>query len=142
MNNPSNHHAEQAVFGRAIEWNKESTLGTLRFGVEESFPPIGIHTLEKLVNDGHLDPDQAHNYAPTVSTFLSWGQTLKREFGITPLYTGFMIAPYRSDSRISINGLILQSESSLPQPAIDRTLNRFSPDLIEAEESQLRLWWD
>lgn len=138
----SNRQAELAIFGRAIEWDEEATMGTIRFGVKYEFPPIDVETLETLVEQEYLNQNDAHNYAPSVGTFLSWGRELETDFDLSSLFTGFMTAPTRSDSRIAINGIILESRSSLPQPAIDRTLDRFSPDLIEAEDAQLRLWWD
>lgn len=142
MTNRSSHQAELTIFGRTIDWEEESALGTLRFGVEYAFPPIDTETLDELINEGYLDKDDAHNSSPTVGTFLSWGQEIRKEFEITPLFSGFMVAPSRPDSRITINGTILESSSPLPQSAIDQTLSRFSPDLIEAEDSRLHLWWD
>jgi hypothetical protein len=138
---------EYLAFGRRIDWKSEGQLGTVHFGSNPSdeFPPLPIGTVTDLIDDGFLDPEDGHNEAPPAKELLAWARSIRDEFYSYQFeigLTGYMVAPDRTDSRIQLNGVSIQSQGPLPEGLKRKSARRFDPDLVSVDESDIALIWD
>lgn len=146
MSQPYERERETLIFGRAIDWEAEATLGTVRFGPADNreFPAISPDTVEALVDQGYLERSDRHNDAPSVGPLIELAATLREEYpdSLSIGFSGFMVGPRRSDSRIRLDGFFVGAPHPIPQELIEDLVTRFDPDLIAAGQTYLEFWWD
>ena len=138
---------EQIAFGREINWEKEGDLGTIFFGPDtaDQFPPIPIGTMETLLKDGYIDPHHRHNNAPSASCLTNWADSIQQRFKSEQLrigLVGYMVSPFREDSRISLTGVSIRSSGPMPEEIKCEAAREFNPDLIVVDDFDVKFLWD
>lgn len=74
--------------------------GDFRFGGCQSFYDVTVEQLKQLVEEKFADPNDQHNYAPSIAEFIEF---MENHDGFT--VGGYAISPERNDYRISIDSI-------------------------------------
>jgi|AKVG01.1.fsa_nt_gi hypothetical protein len=123
---------EQVVFGRSIDWEEESVGGVVRF------KDLKTEDAKRLMKAGEIDPEGRQNNSPMASEFIKFMDSVD-DHDIRAI--GYMVAPDRSDSRITIEGL--RVDESISRDLMLRFTNKFRmADEFTVEEDYLRCWYD
>jgi hypothetical protein len=117
------------ILGLEIDWsNKQNDIAY--------FDNLDIRTLERLINDNFIDPNEAQNAAPFVKDIFIFMSKNPHVFA-----SGYLIGPYRDDYRISIDGLNVPSKFVTED--IKNKFLEFCRDADEIDqENGLMSWWD
>lgn len=65
-----------------------------------------------------------------------------REYQFEVGFSGYMVSPERSDSRIRLDGLSIRSPGPIPDELQSDVVRRFSPDLLTVDDFFIELRWD
>lgn len=105
-------------------------------GGSQRFAELDVFTLKTLVNEDFADPEDAQNSAPALGDILKFMEA-------NPGFTchGYAIEPYRSDYRISVEGVDYQGNPTIEQIVAFVKLFRFADELV-IEEDELYCWFD
>ena len=138
---------EQLAFNRQIDWDRESQLGAVFFGVEKSrqFPPLDIRSISRLADAGYIDLEASHNDAPSARELLSFAREVVdeyREYQFEVGFIGYMISPERKDSRIRLEGISIRSPGAIPEQLKAAVVRQFDPDLLTVDDFVIELKWD
>jgi len=136
---------ETLVFGRPIQWGEEtrSQYARIRPGGTTDTESISVATLETLLEDGYIDPNERHNNAPTVAQFYNWGSYYDQADNVTVAYRGYMIGPERPDTRISITEICVEDDSGIPDYIVEEFEATFdTAEILCIGEELLTAWWD
>jgi hypothetical protein len=94
-------------------------------------------TLQKLVDLKFADPDETQNDSPCINFFLEFIKTYP-----TIKAHGYIVHPSRDDARVSIEGLLCESDF-IPEDLVNKFKNVFhDADELEANSKKLRCWYD
>lgn len=97
---------------------------------------ISLETLEAMVQEGFIDPQERQNFSPTAMEFLEFMRKHPRVVA-----HGYAVSPYRDDYRVTIEGLLV-----LPEDYHSDLHNDFEQFCREADELRLGRclysWWD
>lgn len=94
------------------------------------FRGMDYDTLRKLVDEGHADPEDRQNYAPSIGELL---EALEMVEGVT--FEGYTVHEDRPDYRVSVDGFTAPRDDSL----VEQFHN--SDELI-FQDGTVRFWWD
>ena len=101
---------DRLIFGISVDW--EDQIGGIK-----NFYHLTISQLEQLLAQQFAYPGDRHNLAPAIAAFLEFGRTQERN-GLEVNFIGYAVDPWRSDYRVSIQGINCQGnicESQIEQ---------------------------
>lgn len=138
---------EEIAFGRFINWDSEGLLGTVFFGPgsHATFPSLPPTYVEELIRAGYLDPRSQHNDAPPAERLVNWAKNIQQDYIEHQLEVGvigYMVSPYRSDSRIRLTGVSIISPGPIPDALKQEAGRRFEPDELQVDDFEIVLKWD
>jgi len=117
------------ILNLKINWKKEKS------GIAY-FENLSVMTLETLLIQKFIDPNDCQNSAPSVKDIFNF---MCKYPQMTT--SGYAISPLREDYRISIDGLFVSKELVTPQ--LKKDFIEFCKDADEIEiDSDLVSWWD
>ena len=94
------------VFGKEGNWD-------LAKGGTISFEGMPVVVAQELVEKGYLDPKDSQNGSPLAQDFIDWAwDHLDPVEGVTPTFNGYVVAPERSDCRVTIDAIHVDWEDA------------------------------
>lgn len=128
------------VFGKEQDWSK-AWGGTLPF---EGMP---VAVAQELVEKGYLDPKDYQNSSPSAQDFIDWAwDHLDPVEGVTPTFNGYVVAPERSDCRVTIDAINVgwgEAPDDLRMDTMMDFANRFYwADDFSVDATSGYAWWD
>ncbi len=116
------------------------------------FDNLTIEQLEEISKVKGVNLYDKQNEAPTLKQFLEFGENVTR-FSLLNLdgelyYEGYLVDANRSDSRITIDGIVIENVSVKEDPEdldeLKSDFKRFArkADELEIEDNYMRAWWD
>lgn len=105
-------------------------------GGMQRFANMDVFTLQKLVDEGFVDLEDAQNSAPCVGDILKF---MKAYPGFT--CHGYAVDPKREDYRISLEGVEYNDMARMEQVVAFAELFRFADDFV-IQENRLYCWFD
>jgi len=139
---------ERIIFGRPLEWGKETTGQFARIG------PIGEHgpeyitpkTFRRLIDNGYIDPAGTQNGSATMGELCELGETALNDDSVDVVgYTGYMIGPDRPDSRITLTSITIEPPSGATlSKDVQRDFENVcrTADEYERDGYRCHAWWD
>ena len=121
---------EEIIFGRPIAWGQEEIGGVVRFD------GLFVEDLNLLFEEGLIDPDDCQNESPAAAIFFDFMKLFPDVYA-----HGYVVSPFRSDSRVTIEGLAFKGNVSMDLRNAFVNLCREADDL-RVGESSLFSWWD
>lgn len=142
---------ETIVFGRPIEWGKETLGQFARISPLEDIGPdyITPKTFRRLIDNGYIDPNGTQNASPTMERLCDLGERLESKDTVDHVeYTGYMVGPKRPDARITLTGITVVGldKDNMP-PLSDEVQQTFTDvcqqaDEFTADPYMCNAWWD
>jgi len=117
------------IFGTPKNWDND------RNGIWK-FDGISNETLTILLSEELIDPNESQNNSPTVGEIKEF---LDNHEGF--LAHGYVVSPYRNDSRVSLEGVTKSGEIDKDDVIAFYEMFRFA-DEITAHEKCLHCWYD
>jgi hypothetical protein len=124
---------DRILFGSEIDWEQQ-------FGGIKRFEGIALSQLEQIVECGFANPQDQHNFAPSIAALIEFAQEWISS-GLIIGFEGYAVHPLRDDYRVSIDGLRIQRPCSDEAVSAFRELARHADELM-IESGDLHAWWD
>ena len=148
---------EEADFPRLSEEAYSKILSIISpteksFGGIIRFDDLTFEQLEEISKVKGVNLYDKQNEAPTLKQFLEFGENVTR-FSLLNLdgelyYEGYLVDANRSDSRITIDGIVIKNVSVKEDPEdldeLKSDFKRFArkADELDIEDNYMKAWWD
>ena len=110
-------HPERLIFGHELP----ADAGVSHFAARPSArgEPIRSEDAGRLMEAGHLDPNERQNNGPPANSLMSYAGMLDRLTGPPVRLVGYVVPEPRPDARITLTGLVAGSEVDEPDGVVD-----------------------
>lgn len=98
---------------------------------------IDIETIQKLIDNGFVDVEDTQNEAPSIKEFIDFTKKYPLE---NFYFIGYAVMPPRSDYRISIEGLTVETDNR--NLVVDFTTFFKNADNLSYSDDELYCWYD
>jgi len=102
------------------------------------FESVPVDVLQELVKKGYLDINQNQNNSPTTEEFIDYLLSIDKKHKVTA--HGYAISKARSDCRVTIEGLKVESPETLKDPDFIVSWYNFNRGADELDKNYS--WWD
>lgn len=123
------YHLRDSIVGIEFDWtNKQNDIAY--------FANLDVRTLEKLITNDFIDPNDAQNEAPDVRDIFKFMSNYPQV-----LASGYLVGPNRDDYRISIDGLKVPNKYVSAE--VKSQFLKFCSNADELDKDHdLMSWWD
>lgn len=140
---------EQLIAGHTVAWGAHgvSTGGTLSFNRWGEPGPISTATARRLFRHAGVDPDGRQNGSPPARELVAAAEQYNTVTGpdITARLIGYLVVPHRSDDRVALTGLLVQTDTdaaTIPPRVQQLVRTGWTPDEQTIDPAYCRVWWD
>lgn len=124
---------DRILFGSPIDWEQEAE------GIKR-FEGLTLCHLEQLVECGFANPQERHNFAPSIANSMQFARQWMR-CGLTLAFEGYVVHPLQEDYGVKLDGMKLPEDCPSEALAAFREFARHADELT-IESGYLRAWWD
>jgi hypothetical protein len=103
----------------------------------ERIESISLETLEILLAEKFIEPDESQDFSPSTSEFLEFMRIHPETYA-----HGYAISPYRDDYRVTIEGIYAKGYDNTCEIRKDFSPFCASADVLGVENAYLYSWWD